>query len=131
MSVCWSVFGSNYKVTFFPPVTAGSTCSSHQMTCSSGECIPKEYRCDHVRDCSDGTDEKDCSESLSVFALYLVSHFPFGILSNLLDLLMDRNAYNMPLVIEISWQILLWSRGDVLIEIYFYENFLSVSCLGT
>lgn len=40
---------------------------------------------------------------------------PFGILINLLDLLMDRNTYNMPLVIEILWQILLWIRGDVLI----------------
>ena len=44
---------------------------------------------------------------------------PFGILINLLDLLMDRNAYNMPLVIEISWQILLWIRGDILIGDYF------------
>lgn len=44
---------------------------------------------------------------------------PFGILINLLDLLMDRNAYNMPLVIEIAWQILLWIRGDVLIGVYF------------
>lgn len=44
---------------------------------------------------------------------------PFGILINLLDLLMDRNAYNIPLVTEISWQILLWIRGDVLIGVYF------------
>lgn len=44
---------------------------------------------------------------------------PFGILINLLDLLMDRNAYNMPLVIEISWQILVWIRGDTPIPDYF------------
>lgn len=44
---------------------------------------------------------------------------PFGILINLLDLLMDRNAYNMPLVIEISWQIFLWIRGDELIRSLF------------
>ena len=59
---------------YFSPFAAGTTCSSHQMTCASGECVPAEYRCDHVRDCSDGTDEKDCRESLSIFALYLVSH---------------------------------------------------------
>lgn len=71
-----------------------------------------------MSDCSDGSDERNCCESASVFAQCLVS-FTFGILINLLELLMDRNAYNMPLVVEISWQILLWIRGDGLMAVYF------------
>ena len=55
---------------------------------------------------------------------------PFGILINLLDLLMDRNDYNMPLVIKISGQILLWIRGDALIGVYFYKDIPSMSCLS-
>lgn len=59
-------------------LAAGRTCSSQQFTCSNGQCIPSAYRCDRVKDCTDGTDERDCRESL-VLALYLVSsHLPLA-----------------------------------------------------
>ena len=44
-------------------LAAGRTCSSQQFTCSNGQCIPSAYRCDRVKDCTDGTDERDCRES--------------------------------------------------------------------
>lgn len=49
--------------------------------------------------------------------------WPFGILINLLGLLMDRSVNNMTLVIEISWKILLWISSDDLIGFYFWEVF--------
>lgn len=54
----------------------------------------------------------------AVSLLCPVLAFTFGILINLLGLLMDRNAYNTPLV-ESSWQILLWIRGDGLMAVLF------------
>ncbi|CAB1328475.1 unnamed protein product, partial [Coregonus sp. 'balchen'] len=38
----------------------GRTCSSGQFSCTNGACIPGEYRCDQLTDCSDGADERDC-----------------------------------------------------------------------
>uniref|UniRef100_A0A1I8HNE4 CUB domain-containing protein n=1 Tax=Macrostomum lignano TaxID=282301 RepID=A0A1I8HNE4_9PLAT len=40
-------------------------CRKDDFTCSNGECVPKESRCDggkgeHLRDCSDGSDEINC-----------------------------------------------------------------------
>ena len=35
-----------------------------KFTCSSGHCIDKSKRCDHVKDCNDGSDEKNCSRVL-------------------------------------------------------------------
>lgn len=55
-------------------------------------------------------------------SLCTVFSFASGILINLLDLLMDRNAHNTPLVVEISWQILLWIRGDGLIASLFLRH---------
>ncbi|XP_059822369.1 low-density lipoprotein receptor-related protein 2a isoform X1 [Hypanus sabinus] len=40
---------------------ASDKCSSQQFTCTNGECIPKEYTCDHVDDCSDRMDEIKCT----------------------------------------------------------------------
>lgn len=34
----------------------------HQFSCKDGECLPSEQRCNHVRDCTDGSDEVDCSK---------------------------------------------------------------------
>uniref|UniRef100_A0A674F6C9 Low density lipoprotein receptor-related protein 2a n=1 Tax=Salmo trutta TaxID=8032 RepID=A0A674F6C9_SALTR len=45
---------------------AGRRCSSEQFSCTNGACIPGEYRCDRLTDCSDGADETDCRKSSSV-----------------------------------------------------------------
>ena len=35
---------------------------SKQFQCGDSLCIPKAWRCDRDVDCSNGEDEKDCSE---------------------------------------------------------------------
>lgn len=33
--------------------------------CTNGECIPKEWICDNLKDCTDGSDEDHCVEGLN------------------------------------------------------------------
>ncbi|XP_061877505.1 SCO-spondin isoform X1 [Entelurus aequoreus] len=41
-----------------------SPCSPKQFLCSSGECVHLDRRCDLQRDCTDGSDEKDCVDCI-------------------------------------------------------------------
>ncbi|GAA6107134.1 SCO-spondin isoform X2 [Tachysurus ichikawai] len=49
-----------------PPITptrrplVPSPCSAKQFTCSSGECVRLEKKCDLHKDCADGSDETNC-----------------------------------------------------------------------
>lgn len=36
-------------------------CKDHHFTCNSGDCIPRDLRCDFRYDCTDGSDEVNCS----------------------------------------------------------------------
>lgn len=38
------------------------TCKSSQWQCHTGQCIDKDRRCDFLRDCLDGSDEKNCGK---------------------------------------------------------------------
>uniref|UniRef100_A0AAY5L1M4 SCO-spondin n=1 Tax=Esox lucius TaxID=8010 RepID=A0AAY5L1M4_ESOLU len=41
-----------------------SPCSPKQFSCSSGECVHLDKRCDLRRDCADGSDERDCVDCI-------------------------------------------------------------------
>ena len=41
-------------------VTTQKTCLNDEFKCSNGTCIPKEWSCDHERDCFDASDERLC-----------------------------------------------------------------------
>ncbi|XP_072282815.1 basement membrane-specific heparan sulfate proteoglycan core protein, partial [Pyxicephalus adspersus] len=48
-------------VGFEPPVTPPvRTCTADEFTCTSGECVPLEFRCDQRHDCRDMSDEEGC-----------------------------------------------------------------------
>ena len=36
-------------------------CNTEQLECGDGQCVPRSWACDGEADCTDGTDEKDCS----------------------------------------------------------------------
>ena len=39
-------------------------CTSGQWQCDNGNCISSNWVCDNYNDCSDGSDEEDCSRKL-------------------------------------------------------------------
>ena len=43
-----------------PCVLMSAACSSNEVPCNDGECIPAELFCDGVPDCDDGSDELMC-----------------------------------------------------------------------
>lgn len=43
-------------------------CEPNEFACDGSRCIPKSKQCDHVDDCDDQTDERDCPEDPSRIA---------------------------------------------------------------
>ena len=41
-------------------------CRDGQFSCSSGQCIPREWHCDGDNDCSSANDEANCGECMSL-----------------------------------------------------------------
>lgn len=87
---------------------AGRMCSSGQFSCTNGACIPGEYRCDRLPDCSDGADERDCRKFPSVAylpsSLRLLWHFNQFV--RLRGLLTDRMATICFLLSEVDCRFL-------------------------
>ncbi|XP_058249959.1 MAM and LDL-receptor class A domain-containing protein 1 [Hemibagrus wyckioides] len=42
---------------------SGQPCKPNEFECLTGECVSKKYVCDYSPDCSDGSDERNCSHS--------------------------------------------------------------------
>lgn len=111
----------NYLIQTSPFIAkspAGRTCTSEQFSCSNGACVPGEYRCDRLADCSDGSDERNCRKfSPGWIPFFFIISGSCGILINLLRLrgsLTDRMGHNMLLVVKGWLQIPWWiSQAEV------------------
>ena len=42
-------------------ITEPPSCSADEFQCSNFQCIPLDWECDGMADCTDGKDEKGCS----------------------------------------------------------------------
>lgn len=58
---------------------ATRTCSSDEFLCDEGKCIPSNFVCDGIDDCTDGTDEPPSCRELSVFGLTVAFCFLFSL----------------------------------------------------
>ena len=47
-------------------------CAETQFTCTNGQCVPNEARCNNIRECRDGSDEFSCGNN--DFILLLTEH---------------------------------------------------------
>ncbi|XP_055461492.1 SCO-spondin [Psammomys obesus] len=58
---CASAWPFTVPTTALPGLPASRPlCSSSQLSCGSGECLPREQRCDLQLNCQDGSDEDNC-----------------------------------------------------------------------
>ena len=51
--------GCSAHICVMPPLAYG--CSNQQFQCQDGSCIPLAFHCNNITDCTDGSDEADCS----------------------------------------------------------------------
>lgn len=56
----------------------GSCTGINRFKCSTGECISAKFRCNSIKDCSDGSDEKDCMGSMCEYWIY-ANHVPLSL----------------------------------------------------
>lgn len=79
-------------------ITENKTCSAEEFTCrtNDGECVPLSWLCDQNNDCSDGSDEANCSKYLT---------FIFNIIHNLLSIIIKITILGIHSTIPISTYI--------------------------
>ena len=63
------VFTRNTEGDHFVCCSADRKCSSSQWKCQSGECIDKNFVCDELDDCGDGSDERNCGKLVIMIAV--------------------------------------------------------------
>ncbi|KAK3875272.1 hypothetical protein Pcinc_019870 [Petrolisthes cinctipes] len=108
MSMCNHLIGSSIQLSF-------SICDNDQFTCTNGDCIPKERRCNAKDDCSDLSDEEDCqfitlpkgyrterppdneTEGLAVYLSPLVEVLRFMKIDDI------QRVINVEFTVEIRW----------------------------
>ena len=54
------IFVTSYLFMFYQ-TTEPPSCSSDEFQCSNFQCIPLDWECDGMADCTDGKDEIGCS----------------------------------------------------------------------
>lgn len=63
----------------FVSLAAEGMCTDFTFYCADGQCVNKlNAECDKVSDCTDGSDEEGCGESLSITESLLAQVSPFN-----------------------------------------------------
>lgn len=108
MSVKCTAPGKSHRIIFLNRVSkddslpGGQTCRSDQFTCQEGQCIPSQYKCDHVKDCVDNSDENNCGKTFlrpqrtySRFKKRSINNWWLRIVSGLMWILSKKKMWNV------------------------------------
>ena len=66
------VFTCNTEGDHFVCCSADWKCSKFYWKCPDGICISKDYVCDDVHDCGDGSDERNCGKLVFMTVVLVV-----------------------------------------------------------
>lgn len=71
-------------------------CTSDQFTCRSGngECVALTWMCDDTPDCSDGSDEADCSKGFCMNPLHAQNQFTISSLDSITPIWSFTSTFN-------------------------------------
>ena len=66
LCTAWSITLEWRILQFFSLAFLTTACKSYEFTCDNGDCIYDSDACDGKEDCSDGSDEQGCGETLNI-----------------------------------------------------------------
>ena len=72
-------------------ITEPPSCSADEFQCSNFQCIPLDWECDGMADCTDGKDEKGCSGIYNVKYRFQALHISKSLLSACKNFELTRN----------------------------------------
>jgi hypothetical protein len=94
-------------------------CGPDQFRCRSGQCLPLSYRCNGLAECSDSSDESDCSIYYKTFFSSTLSFLLFVVLVQSFVSCWSHFVAILWVVLSLVWvyekgysQISVWTRSN-------------------
>ncbi len=72
---------------------SSSNCRSDEFQCDDGSCVGRHFRCDNVPDCSDASDEDNCSRFSVFLSTIRLLLSPFFLILNQQLLVMSTTSF--------------------------------------
>ena len=68
-------------------------CSFSQFRCTNGQCVSSSFRCNGIRGCTDGSDERNCSKFLIYFDCFNSSSYIWTLIATICTVSCQSGAF--------------------------------------